>query len=133
MSDSFMGTGWKFPVEVDSSTGKIKMAQNEEDIAEAIRIILSTARGERVMRPSFGCGLHSFVFGSTDRTTLQLLETDIREAIIVWEPRVDKVTVEINVSNEDSYKLEIRIGYVVRQTNNLFNMVYPFYLNEGTR
>ncbi|MEI7027500.1 GPW/gp25 family protein [Paenibacillus sp. y28] len=133
MSKSFLGRGWKFPIEVDESTGKIKMAEYEDDIAEAIRIILWTGKGERVMRPDFGCSVENFVFGSTDATTLQLLETNIEEAIRIWEPRVHEVQVRAVPDQADPEKLLINIQYEVRSTNNLFNQVYPFYIHEGTK
>jgi len=133
MSASFLGRGWKFPIEVDATTGRFLLAEGEDDIAEAIRIILMTSRGERVMRPDFGCGLRDFAFGTTDETTLRLLETDITQAITVWEPRVTDVEVTAKLDPSHSGKLSIGIAYVVRSTNNLFNQVYPFYLEEGTK
>lgn len=134
MSDkSFLGRGWKFPIEVDSTTGKIRTSQHEEDIAEAIRIILWTSRGERVMRPDFGCGVQKYLFEMTDSTTLRLMESDIEQAIRVWEPRVHKVEVRAIPDPRSSGKLNIHIQYEVRSTNNLFNQVYPFYIQEGTK
>ncbi|MFD0674103.1 GPW/gp25 family protein [Cohnella sp. GCM10027633] len=132
MSASFLGRGWKFPVQVDRATGRFLLSEGEEDIAEAIGIILKTSKGERVMRPDFGCGLNEFVFGTTDETTMRLLETDIRQALTVWEPRVTDVEVEATLDEARPGRLLISITYVVRSTNNLFNQVYPFYLEEGT-
>lgn len=131
MPKSFLGRGWKFPVEVDPKTGRIMMSEYEDDIAEAIRIILSTSKGERLMRPNFGCGVQSFVFGLTDTTTLKLFETEIRQAIMSWEPRVHEVGINTFFDQENPGKLIINIRYVVRLTNNLFNLVFPFYLSEG--
>lgn len=128
----FLGKGWKFPVAVDANTGKILMSSYEDDIAEAIRIILGTAPGERVMRPGFGCGMRNFVFGSSDYSTLRLLESSIRDAIRAWEPRVDEVKVEAVMEDEERGKLRLNISYLVRNTNNLYNLVYPFYIREGT-
>lgn len=118
-------------MQVDSKTGRIMMSEYEEDIAEAIRIILSTSKGERLMRPDFGCGVQSFVFGLTDTTTLKLFETEVLEAIVAWEPRVHNVEVKISFDPDNAAKLLVNIQYVVRATNNLFNQVFPFYLNEG--
>jgi phage baseplate assembly protein W len=92
-----------------------------------------TSKGERVMRPDFGCGLRNFVFGTTDETTLRLLESDITQAITVWEPRVTDVEVTARLDQSEAGKLLIGIAYIVRSTNNLFNQVYPFYLEEGTK
>ncbi|WP_248926122.1 GPW/gp25 family protein [Paenibacillus hamazuiensis] len=133
MNKDFLGRGWKFPVQVDGATGRIRMAEHEDDIAEAIRIILRTSPGERVMRADFGCGVQRYVFGTTDRTTLHLIETAIHEAILAWEPRVTNVEVQANPDPEMPQRLLVTIRYTVRSTNNLFNLVYPFYLQEGTK
>lgn len=130
---SFLGRGWKFPVEVDEITGRIKMSEYEEDIAEAIRIILWTGKGERMMRPDFGCGVESFLFGLTDETTLHLLEANVEDAIRTWEPRVHEVEVKAETDAAEPGKVNIRIQYEVRSTNNLYNQVYPFYIHEGSK
>ena len=130
---NFLGRGWRFPVKVDSATGRIMMSEHEDDIAEAIRIILLTSQGERVMRPDFGCGAHNYVFGLSDSTTLNLLKSSIEEAIMIWEPRVLEVEVRPQIDADDPQKILLNIRYRVRSTNSLFNLVYPFYLNEGTK
>ncbi|MBP1932262.1 GPW/gp25 family protein [Ammoniphilus resinae] len=132
MSKDFLGQGWKFPIEVDSSTGRIKQVQHEEDIAEAIRIIIWTAKGERLMRPDFGCGIDRFLFETNDDTTLRLIEAEIDEAIRMWEPRVHEVQVQVERDATHEEKLLIHVQYEVRNTNNLYNQVYPFYLYEGS-
>ena len=118
---------------VDATTGRFLLSEGEEDIAEAIRIILMTSRGERVMRPDFGCGLKDYVFAAMDETSLRLMETDIKEAITMWEPRVTQVEVKVKIDAAEIGRLSIHVSYVVRSTNNLFNQVYPFYLEEGTK
>lgn len=132
MTSEFLGRGWKFPVQIDPATGRIRMSEYEEDIAESIRIILGTSRGERVMRPDFGCDMRDFVFGTSDGMTLRLLESSVAEAIRIWEPRVEDVEANAVPDERDPGKVHIRIRYLVRSTNNLFNQVYPFYLYEGT-
>ena len=133
MDRSFLGTGWKFPVQVDPYTGRMQMSSEEADIEEAIKVIIWTPKGERVMRPDFGCGIHDFVFASTDATTLRLLETTIIEALRKWEPRIDQIRVDITPDKETDGHLQIDISYAVRSTNNLFNLVFPFYINEGSK
>jgi uncharacterized protein len=133
MEDNFLGRGWKFPIQVDEATGRILLVEHEDDIAEAIRLIIWTAKGERVMRPDFGCDIHNFVFERTNPTTLRFMESAVREAIMQWEPRVHEVDVRIETDAIDSGKLRINVGYTVRTTNNLFNQVYPFYIHEGTK
>jgi phage baseplate assembly protein W len=133
MANDFLGRGWKFPVKVDSKTGRIMTSEYEEDISEAIRIIIGTSKGERIMRANFGCDIKKFVFDMTDDSTLRLMESSIHESIVLWEPRVEEVEVSAEADKETPGKVDINIGYVVRATNNLFNLVYPFYMNEGNR
>jgi len=133
VSKAFLGRGWKFPVEVDEATGRIKMSEYEEDIAEAIRIIIWTAKGERVMRPDFGSGIERYVFEGTDDMTLRLIESEVAEAVRIWEPRVTDVEVKAERDPQDPEKLLLHVQYEVRTTNNLFNQVYPFYLHEGVQ
>ena len=130
-SKSFLGTGFKFPVQVDSVTGRVRTSSNEEDIEESIRIILGTQPGERPMSPHFGCNINSFVFGTSDYTSLQMMKREVESSLIMWEPRIKDIEVEIVQSPDDSGVLLIQIGYVVRSTNNPFNLVYPFYITEG--
>jgi phage baseplate assembly protein W len=132
MNGSFLGKGWQFPIQVDKATGRVRMSEGEDDIKESIRIILGTSKGERLMRPEFGCELSSFVFDVTDVTTLELLENKVKDSITAWEPRVGNVSVKAALDDKTPGKLNISISYAVRSTNNLFNMVYPFYINEGT-
>lgn len=130
MAKDFLGIGWKFPVTIDS-TGKIAMSKFEEDIKEAIRIILGTARGERVMRPDFGCGIHELIFEPINVATIGLIESSVQEALTRYEPRVDLINVNVLDDEANVGKLKISIDYRVRATNNEFNLVYPFYLKEG--
>lgn len=128
---SFLGTGFKFPVQVDSLTGRVRTSSNEEDIQESIRIILGTSPGERPMSPHFGCSINSFVFGTADYTSMMMMKHEVENSLIMWEPRIKDINVEIVQSPEDSGVLLIEIRYVVRSTNNPFNLVYPFYISEG--
>jgi phage baseplate assembly protein W len=130
MAQEFLGVGWKFPVQVDGA-GNIAMSAFEQDIREAMRIILSTSKGERTMRPDFGCGIHDFVFDSMSTTTLGLIEASVREALIQWEPRIELQSVRVSTAAAEVGQLLIGIDYRVRATNNEFNLVYPFYLTES--
>lgn len=133
MSKAFLGKGWKFPIQVDEATGRIRMSEHEDDIAEAIRIIIWTSKGERVMRPDFGSGIERYLFEGTDDMTLRLIESEIEEAVRVWEPRVHNIEVKVERAADEAEKLLIQVQYEVRTTNNLFNQVYPFYLHEGVQ
>lgn len=127
----FLGTGFSFPIQVDKATGRMQTVSLEEDIQQAIRIILTTRKGERVMRPDFGCDIYDYAFASTDYTTLVQMEQAVREALVIWEPRIIDVEVQIDSTQEREGVLLIEISYVVRNTNNPFNLVYPYYINEG--
>ncbi len=127
----FLGRGWSFPVAVDAS-GRIALSDYENDIREALRIILLTAKGERVMRPDFGAGLHDFVFESMSATTIGRVQSAVRDALIEWEPRIQVLEVNVAAERGAVGKLLIDIDYKVRATNNRFNLVFPFYLKEQT-
>jgi len=129
-SKDFLGVGWKFPVQVDSHS-MINMSKYEEDIKEAIWIILGTSKGERVMHPDFGCGINDLVFESISAATLANIEQSVREALINWEPRIRLMDVSVSDEDIDFGKLKISIDYMVSATNSRFNLVYPFYIKEG--
>ena len=122
-----LGSGLSFPLSVDRRGG-IALATGEQDVDQAIEIILSTAPGERPMRPEFGCGVHDFVFDTIDAATVGRLETEVRSALDRWEPRIQVQAVEFDLSGADSGLLTIDIGYTVRATNTERNLVYPFYV-----
>ena len=122
-----IGTGLSFPLRVDR-LGGISLSSGTDDIEEAMRVILTTAPGERPMRPLFGCGIHDYVFESVDAYTVGRLEREIRIALDRWEPRIEIVSIEIDTDRANEGVLPIDIGYVVRSTNDRRNLVYPFYV-----
>jgi hypothetical protein len=130
MTKEFLGVGWTYPVRTKVN-GDIAMSQFEDDIREAILIILGTSKGERVMRPDFGCGIHDFVFAPINTATITLVENSVREALTVYEPRIELIKVEALSDRAEEGKLLVNIDYRVRSTNSRFNLVYPFYLKEG--
>lgn len=125
----FLGRGWAFPPRVNR--GSIAMVSLEEDIQQAIRIILETAPGERAMRPDFGVGLHRMVFTPMTRGTLSLAQSRIEQALIQWEPRIDVKAVQVSLDRDRSGVLLIQVQYRVRESNSFSNFVYPFYMTEG--
>ena len=130
MTGEFLGTGWRFPVTTDRS-GAIERATADADIRESIRLILTTAKGERVMRPDFGCGIHEFAFATVNTTTLSLVERTVEDALRRWEPRIEVEAVEASAAELSRGSLSISIDYRVRSTNTRANLVFPFYLREG--
>jgi len=130
MSEEFLGVGWKFPVQL-REPGEIALSRYEEDIREAIMIVLGTVPGERVMRPEFGCGIHQYVFAPNDTRTAGLVRFQVEEALKRWEPRIDVEPVTVGPDLSDPAVMRISIDYKVRATDTRFNLVYPFYLERG--
>ena len=122
-----LGSGLSFPLGVDRR-GALSLVTGEEDVEQALHLILSTAPGERPMRPEFGCAVHDFVFDTIDASTIGSMETEIRRALDRWEPRVEVQGVEFDLSRVADGQLVITIGYRVRATNHKRNLVYPFYV-----
>ena len=133
MSDGdFLGSGWAFPFRI-SPSGGIALQRHERDIDEAIRIILSTAKGERHMRPQFGCGIHELVFEAVDSRTLQRIRSEVEDALLRFEARIEVLGVTIDEDATSEGVLMIELEYRVRRTNQTGNLVFPFYFREGGR
>ncbi|GAA4923797.1 GPW/gp25 family protein [Actinoplanes utahensis] len=127
MAEQFIGNGWAFPLRVDA-TGGIALVSREREIAEAIRLILATAPGERPMRPEFGCGVHEYVFAPADENTAGRIAFEVRRALDRWEPRIDVTDVVVGFDDEDAGVLYIDVRYAIRGTNDPRNLVFPFYV-----
>src|SRR3954451_11768243 len=123
----FLGRGWAMPVDIDPRTGHVAFAEYEEDIRQSIRIILETAPGERVMRPDFGCGIHELVFEAVDSKTLQRIRSEVEEALRRYEARVDVLGVTVDENATSEGVLWVELEYRVRKTNQIGNLVFPFY------
>jgi uncharacterized protein len=126
----YLGVGWKFPLRINAKGG-FSLSRYEEDIQEAIWIILSTAKGERQMLPEFGCGIHDYVFSPNNALTRGNIAHVVRQGLTEWEPRIDLLDVTVDVGAEPAQML-IRVDYRIRANNSFDNLVYPFYLQEGT-
>jgi hypothetical protein len=125
--------GWDFPVKVQAggeNVGKIRLAEYEESVRQAIWIILGTAKGERAMRPGFGCGIYDLVFEINSASTAGRVAQSVRDALLEFEPRIDVRDIQVR-SQDGGESLLISIDYEVRATNNVFNLVYPFYLERS--
>jgi len=129
LSKVFLGAGVAAPLSADAN-GALRRAAYEDSVAQSVWIILSTAKGERVMRPEFGCGIHELVFDTMTASTRGRVASEVREALLRFEPRVDVRNVRVSPGG-DSGLLLIEIDYEVRATNNAFNLVYPFYLDAA--
>ncbi|WP_420238188.1 GPW/gp25 family protein [Telmatobacter bradus] len=129
---SFLGTGWGFPLEFGTYGKRVRMASADEDIRESLRILLSTAPGERVMNPSFGCGLRTRVFSSISEGMLTEVKDLVERAILFFEPRITLNGIQVVVRDRAEGIVDIDIRYTVRSTNSRSNMVYPFYFREAS-
>lgn len=125
MGTDFVGSGWGFPTAI-SRTGSVRLLSGADEIDAAIRLILATVPGERVMRPDFGCAMWELIFAPLTAGTLGLIEQQVREALERWEPRVDVESVQAR-AQDDTGTVHIAVTYRMRATNDTRNLVFPFY------
>ena len=130
MAKTFLGVGTAFPPRLDSATQGFVRAEYEESVRQSILLILGTAPGERLMRPEFGCGIHDLVFENLSFGTLGRVQQTVDETLLRLEPRIDVTSIDVRPGGDGNVLL-IHIQYQVRATNNAFNLVYPFYLQQG--
>jgi len=126
---NFLGRGFAFPLRVDGR-GQVESSSSEKSIAESVRIIMGTAIGERVMRPDFGCAIHDLVFHPVNANTCSEISLHVHHALLKWEPRIEEIKVRAYPDPNAENTILIMINYRVRQTNNLLNIVYPFYMRR---
>lgn len=129
MEKDFLGIGLSFPLSVKD--GKIAWSRYEDSIKESIMLILNTAKGERIMRPDFGSGLHELVYSINNTTTASIAIFHVEEALKKWEPRIELIKVDVNADAKDGDRLIISIEYRIISTNTRHNLVYPFYIGRG--
>jgi uncharacterized protein len=126
---AFLGIGFAFPLQIDSNGG-FAFAAYEADVEQSIFSILSTAKGERVMVPDFGCGMHDLVFSPNTSTQAGAVASEVREALVRWEPRIDVVSIDVSIGGDQREVLLIRIDYGIRSNNAFYNTVYPFFISD---
>lgn len=127
MQKPFLGVGWGFPFAL-TANGETVSAEYEDSVRQSVWIILSTSKGERLMRPDFGCGIYDLVFEVNSASTAGKVTQAVQEALLLFEPRINVLDIQVQGTAEI---LEITVEYEVQATNNVFNLVYPFYL-EGS-
>ena len=127
MEKEFLGRGWKFPVGLDKRK-RMALSEYEENIKESIKIIVGTSKGERLMRPEFGCDIQDLVFAPIDPSTVRMIISSIEEALTHFEPRIDLLDVKVGDEAAAEGKLLIEVDYRIRKTNARGNLVYPFYI-----
>lgn len=131
-NDGFLGKGWGFPPQFNPKGKSAMMVADEPDINESLTILLSTNPGERVMHPKFGCGLKTMVFREINLASVSQIKELIKRAVLFFEPRIVLETIKIDEDNALEGRLLIELVYTVITTNSRSNLVYPFYLLEGT-
>lgn len=129
---TYLGKGWDFPPKFLKNQGEIKMISDIEDIESSLQIIITTRRGERVMRPKFGCDLTDQIFENLSATQMTIMKNRIKEAIIIYEPRVEVIKIALDTQNFLEGKFLIKIEYLIRATNTRRNIVFPYYITEAT-
>jgi phage baseplate assembly protein W len=128
--NEFLGSGIAFPISLDSG-GRVVMNSLDEHVRQSILLILRTAKGERVMRPDFGAGLQEVVFSPIDASTAALVQHEVKDALVKFEPRIDVLNVDVSADRQQEGVLLINVEYRVRRTDTTFNLVYPFYIERG--
>ena len=126
----FVGSGWSFPPHIDAR-GRVALSRRDRDIEEAMRVILLTPKGQRVMRPEFGCQVHDLIFAPNDATTAGLAVYYVEEALAMWEPRIRVLDVQASPDEENDGRLNIRIEYEIKATYDRRSLVFPFYRIPG--
>ena len=126
-STSIIGRGWRFPPQINAQGG-LALSSDRSELDEAIRIILMTAPGQRVMRPTFGCRLHELVFAPNNSHTAVLAARYVEEALGMWEPRITVTNVEAIPDDDNASRLLISVSYEVKATHSRRSLVHPFYL-----
>jgi phage baseplate assembly protein W len=129
---TFLGRGWSFPPEFHRHSKEVKMVSEAPDIQQSLTILLSTRPGERLMHPTFGCSIHDMIFESINESTITEIKDRIQRAILFFEPRISVDNIFVDAEEEKSGTLRILLEYTIRTTNARSNLVYPFYLKEGT-
>ncbi len=130
-STSFLGTGWSFPPEFLLETGQIKMTTGEADIQASLKILLGTVMGERFLNPKYGLNLQGILFDPISTNLQTLLKDQIKTSLLIHEPRVNVLRLELDTTAQFEGRLVIHLDYEVRATNSRFNLVYPFYTSDG--
>ena len=128
---SFLGTGWSFPPDFIPEPGEVRMTSDEEDIHSSLTILLGTAAGERFMNPKYGLDMHEMLFEPMGTTARTLLKDRVKFAILIYEPRIMLLSLELDTTTELEGKISIILEYMVRSTNSRYNLVYPFYITDS--
>ncbi len=131
-NNSFLGRGWSFPPSFEKDKKSVELVEDEQDIEQSLKLILSTRPGERLTNPEFGCLMHEYLFEPITSPTKYLIKDSIERAILYFEPRITLDEVIIDSSRELEGIVDIKLEYTIRKINVRSNIVFPFYKLEGT-
>ncbi len=131
LQSSFLGTGWSFPPEFSRETGQVMLTSDEDDIRASLVILLGTAMGERFLNPEYGLDMHEMLFEPLGTTMKTFLQDRVKTAILIFEPRINLLSLELDTSAQYEGKIGIVVAYEVRATNSRYNLVYPYYVSDG--
>lgn len=129
---AFLGRGWSFPVQFNWQTKSVHMVSAEADIEESLFLLLNTLKKERIMRPEFGCNLTPMVYENMDNSLYSAIKDDIRRNITLFESRVDVIQIRLDEQSAEGV-IHIEVEYKIRATNSRQNLIFPFYITQGTQ
>ncbi|GGA83725.1 baseplate protein [Neiella marina] len=131
-NQGFLGKGWQFPPNFSRASGQVSLVEGEQDIEQSLRILLATNAGERFLVPEYGLDMQSQLFESPNSTARNLLKDRIVRTLLIHEPRIKVLQLTLDDSNLNEGKLILSLDYQIRASNSRFNLVYPYYLTDGT-
>jgi uncharacterized protein len=131
-NEAFLGQGWSFPPEFYAGGAQVELVSGEEDIRQSLEILLTTSLGERTMFSAFGCDLKRYMFEEIDQSLINGIRSVVSDGLLNNEPRIKVMNVDLDVSAAWSGMILIKVDYLIRTTNNRYNMVYPFYISEAS-
>lgn len=129
---SFLGTGWSFPPEFIMEIGELRMTSDEDDIQASLKILFGTACGERFLNPKYGIDMQELLFEPMGTTATTFLKDRIKTVILIYEPRISLLSLDIDTSALNEGRIAVIVEYEIRATNSRFNLIYPFYLTDGS-
>lgn len=128
--NTFLGTGWGFPIKFNAHNKEVEMVSNAECISQNIKILLSTRQGERPMYPEYGHQLYRMVFEELDQTLIYRMQEHLQYIFMIHEPRITLEDINIELQEEQDNVILIELQYLIRETNTRTNLVFPYYLIE---
>ena len=131
--NKFLGSGWQYPPEFSKSdtSAMVAMVSGPENISQSLKALLTTNLGERLMRLEYGCGIAQLLFEPIDQRTVTKIRNSIADAVLLYEPRINLLNVNVFQDQNNTGLLNISIEYIIKTTNSRFNLVYPFHINEA--